>query len=534
MAVNAAAQADIEGPFVSAIHDEKTHGVLEAAMHYYPYLFIPNGPSPTFCFKPGPEDREGNFRIAVLANAQGSRPDPRDPRVMTVVRLYKRKWNERLMYLTVYLGDDRFVVEVSKLKAGLQAVPSGSHQTRSVEAGQEVQPRTRALPATYGSEGPDMPSMPIIPPRDSESLFLAPSPSQPPMDAIARGLQAPTYPIAKATQAGLQVALVAQMVSAKDFSEYPVPSMLSHELDGVNASRSRAKLLLQDGGLIDSKAVPQNFVNPIISTASVKDLVGQLENLGSRVEDQEVAQQSKRSKRTPSNKTPTEKVRALRGYLRQDYQKSFPIKTANTPSPSVGLGQRGSLRRRMSTPNESSTLVQDVSQKSSRRSADQRRLSMNEGSEQVRAHKRVVDPPQETTTRERGRIHLTMEREETLSQLETIQKLSARTQQAGPDVTELCEVIDLTGADREPKSIDKHLASSGKSVVKRLTKRPLTVATEPTPVNGNATSRVERILTNGESAARSRHNDGEQNRPTSVTAMRSKQSRYGPRGEGAI
>lgn len=180
------------------------------------------------------------------------------------------------------------------------------------------------------------------------------------------------------------------MVSAKDFSEYPVPSMLSHELDGVNASRSRAKLLLQDGGLIDSKAVPQNFVNPIISTASVKDLVGQLENLGSRVEDQEVAQQSKRSKRTPSNKTPTEKVRALRGYLRQDYQKSFPIKTANTPSPSVGLGQRGSLRRRMSTPNESSTLVQDVSQKSSRRSADQRRLSMNEGSEQVRAHKRVV------------------------------------------------------------------------------------------------------------------------------------------------
>ncbi|KAL8755832.1 MAG: hypothetical protein Q9199_003367 [Rusavskia elegans] len=145
-----------------------------------------------------------------------------------------------------------------------------------------------------------------------------------------------------------------------------------------------------------------------------------------------------------------------------------------------------------------------------------------------------VDPPQETTTRERGRIHLTTEREKTLSQLETIQKLSARTQQAGPDVTELCEVIDLTGADREPKSIDKHLASSGKSVVKRLTKRPMIIATEPTPVNGNATSRVERMLPNGGSAARSRHKDGEQNRPTSVTAMGSKQSKYGPRGEGAI
>lgn len=194
----------------------------------------------------------------------------------------------------------------------------------------------------------------------------------------------------KATQAGLQVALVAQMVSAKDFSEYPVPSMLSHELDGVNASRSRAQLLLHDGGLIDSKVDAQNAVHPIISTASVRHLVGQLENLGSRVEDLEVVQQSKRSKRTPSNKAPTEEVRAPRSYLRQDYQESFPIKTANIPSPSVGLGLRGSLRRRMSTPNESSTLVQGVSQKSWRRSANQRRLSMNEGSEQIRAHKRVV------------------------------------------------------------------------------------------------------------------------------------------------
>lgn len=158
MAVNAAAQPDIEGPFVSAIHDEKTHGVLEAAMHYYPYLFIPNGPSPTFCFKPRPEDREGNFRIAVLANAQGSRPDPRDPRAMTVVRLYMRKWNEWLLYLTVYLGGDRFVVEyvpTSQSTTGphyrlWRGLMEGT-QTKAIAFPEEVRSSQRSLMAGPGS-----------------------------------------------------------------------------------------------------------------------------------------------------------------------------------------------------------------------------------------------------------------------------------------------------------------------------------------------------------------------------------------------
>lgn len=98
----------VEGPFVPAHQDMKTVGVHEAAEHYQSLLPI-YGPHPPICFKPKPgAHREGGAIIVVLATPEGIRPDP--PKIVKV-EMHMRKWNDSLLYFTIYIGEDRFAVE---------------------------------------------------------------------------------------------------------------------------------------------------------------------------------------------------------------------------------------------------------------------------------------------------------------------------------------------------------------------------------------------------------------------------------------
>ncbi|KAL8994082.1 MAG: hypothetical protein Q9169_005857 [Polycauliona sp. 2 TL-2023] len=440
------AEARKQNFVVSAHNDLKTHGIQKVARQLFGQTDLLSCGYPSYIFVPGPDDRAEKFQTAV--KAKPGRLIGRYANPPELVRLDVRNSNESRLYLTIDLGNDRLIVK---------------YLERSFSV-------TEPAPANPASKDPTPSTL---------------------SDRPARHTKPPKA----------HVVAVARMMPREPSLERPTPSTLGDRSIAAGASRSRERPLQPCGMLPNSGTNPRSTTGHETPKTPSKRTLNDDEiddyPPSQRTERETyLAQLAKRRERnlrgkdTPSSQT----AGAPSSNDNVPQRDSLGPRTNNltTPAPDeppmYGMSFTGSVDQENRPPDEA--LGRRERSQEERHPRDDLRTSPKDLSAPGEQEQSEVQQAPEAATRRGGTTRLTTEKKAVGAQSESLFKGKVRSQEADKNMPDLCEVVDLTGADKLTETADQLCGQSNMSLVKRQDTGPSSSTTKSPRVIGDTVSRA--------------------------------------------